>query len=258
MVGGAVQVETEFAEDEERQLARETAAQDRDRHADQRDAAAVIRDAQGAERERAEDRADDAGARGTATRGAYRSATRADRAAAADDRAAAARDGAASADDRRHAQQRIDALSHDALTGFYQRGAGLIELARDYARGERTGEPFTVAFVDIDGLKRLNDTAGHAAGDEGIHRVATVIRSVLRGYDVLVRYGGDEFLCGTLGLEEAVARDRWTRLQAALDDAGGSTVSFGVVQRRGEESLDDVIRRADDAMYAQKRQRRER
>jgi diguanylate cyclase (GGDEF)-like protein len=227
----------------------------RDRRALERDRAADRRDLAGTEREQVEDRADDLNAQNGSTRSAYRTATRSDRASAAEDRVAAAEDRAAAASDRAAAAGQIRALMRDELTGFYQRGVGLAELEREVARSRRTGEPFTIAFVDVDGLKAVNDAEGHDAGDRLIARVADAMRSALRAYDVVIRYGGDEFVCGLLGIAEGPARDRFARMRDDLASVGAGA-SFGVAERRPDESLAEVISRADTAMYDAKGHRR--
>ena len=63
------------------------------------------------------------------------------------------------------------------------------------ARAKRTQRSFVLAFIDVDGLKTTNDSLGHAAGDELLRRVVDTVRDHLRSYDLIVRFGGDEFLC---------------------------------------------------------------
>ncbi len=98
--------------------------------------------------------------------------------------------------------------SIDELTGAYRRDAGIVELVRETARAKRTQEPLVLAFVDVDGLKATNDTQGHAAGDRILCTVVDVIRAHLRSYDLVVRYGGDEFVCAfaDMTIEEAGER----------------------------------------------------
>lgn len=77
----------------------------------------------------------------------------------------------------------------DQLTGARSRGSGLAELARELARAERTSEPLTVVYVDVDHMKAINDSRGHAAGDDALVAVVEVIRGALRSYDLIVRVG---------------------------------------------------------------------
>ena len=91
------------------------------------------------------------------------------------------------------------------MTGAYRRDAGLAALERDIVKAQRTGAPFTLAFADVVGLKATNDHAGHAAGDQLLAQVAALQQSAVREYDLLVRYGGDEFLCGLAGVDRETA-----------------------------------------------------
>jgi diguanylate cyclase (GGDEF)-like protein len=117
-------------------------------------------------------------------------------------------------------------------------------------------------IADLDKLKEINDTDGHAAGDRAIRTVATAIRSVIRADDLLIRWGGDEFLAilWNIGRSEAAKRfdhfdDVIGRLQPAASPAA-LTVSFGVAEFGSEVTLDQAIEVADSLMYAQKAQRR--
>src|SRR5215213_6767825 len=125
----------------------------------------------------------------------------ADRAGAAEQRAAAARDREQAAIDRQlaaadreQAAAELAAAGVDDLTGALRRGVGLTAVQREVARAHRTGEPLVVAFIDVDGLKQVNDTRGHLAGDRLLQRVVELIQTHLRPYDVIVRVGGDEFV----------------------------------------------------------------
>jgi diguanylate cyclase (GGDEF)-like protein len=71
----------------------------------------------------------------------------------------------------------------------------MAELEREIARATRTRQPLVLAFVDVDHLKEINDVHGHAAGDQVLQAVAETLRTTLRGYDLIFRYGGDEFVC---------------------------------------------------------------
>lgn len=225
----------------------------RDRAAEARDRAASARDTSADDREQQATQRDVDSGREVPTRDSYRRGAAEDRAASAADRASASRDRAAAAEERAAAQSVIESLLQDELTGIYVRSAGVSELKREILRARRTGEPFTLAFVDVDHLKATNDAHGHPAGDRLLARVARAIRSVVRDYDIIVRYGGDEFLCGTTGLTLADAQARYDHLNAHIAAAGGGAASVGVAQLVPEEDLDALIARADTAMFIRKR-----
>lgn len=244
-------------------------AEDRDRTADDRDREAELRDRGGAGRDslaRLHDLEDDAGASREdvllrAQRDRHRAA--ADRAKAADDRQRAADDRRRAADDRTEAAREradaqhnqadaADALAHattDELTGAWLRKFGLAEVARELERADRTDAKLVLAFIDVDGLKEVNDKHGHLAGDALLRLVAETIRANIRGYDVLVRYGGDELLCAMPNLTTSEARERFEQIAAGLTAAGTThSVTFGLAEAEPGDSLQDVIGRADDAL----------
>jgi diguanylate cyclase len=133
-------------------------------------------------------------------------------------------------------------------------------------RGAQPGCGGCVAVVDMDDLKTLNDTLGHAAGDVAIRTVARTIRSVIRADDLLFRWGGDEFLVVLPGLSTQDAGERFARLEQDLDAAGAApalkgfdlSVSVGLAAYPGRVDLMRAIEEADRAMYGRKRARRER
>ena len=164
------------------------------------------------------------------------------------ERAADDREQAAS--DRR--QARIDlARAHlDELTGVYTRGLGQETLRHEIDRANRVGEPFTLAFLDVDGLKALNDREGHAAGDAFLRAVADAIRLNLRSYDPVVRVGGDEFVCGFVGTDAQAAEQRIAQIQGALAASHRqATVSAGIAEMEPGETLDDLMARGDAQLY---------
>lgn len=114
-------------------------------------------------------------------------------------------------------------------------------------------EPLAVIAADLDGLKALNDRAGHDAGDVALAKFAAVVRAQVRPGDVLARVGGDEFvvLMHNTAAEEAVAVAR--RIVAALNAAGAALgASLGVASASGPEGFDVACREADQAMYQAK------
>ena len=136
----------------------------------------------------------------------------------------------------------------DDLTGTYRRGPGLVELEREMARSHRTGEPLTLVFVDVDGLKAVNDSLGHDAGDALLVTVAHARATHLRRYDVVVRFGGDEFLCLCQGLTETDAGTRLALVNAELAHTGRS-ISVGLTEMRANDTAASFTTRADRALY---------
>ena len=150
----------------------------------------------------------------------------------------------------------------DPLTEALNRHAFHSLLRRPESGGEETGTSGSVAVIDIDNLKPINDTYGHAAGDKAIRAVARAMRSLVRADDMLFRWGGDEFLVLMFTLPEAEANRRIEKLNGILKENCARwtampvtvTVSHGVA---GFESLTDLaaaIESADRAMYAQRNQ----
>lgn len=228
---------------------RDRIAEARDRSAMARDARAEARDAQADARERAQELGDTDAARDRAGAKQDGQESAGNRRHACDDREAA------SADRIHSARERAELLL-DGLTGVHRREPGLMELQREVTKAHRTGLPFVLAFIDIDGLKSLNDTQGHAAGDELLCEVVAAVRGVVREYDLIVRYGGDEFLCGLLDLDLDQATRRFQIANASLAVTREAQVSVGVAQLAAEESLDELIARADAVMYAGRESRR--
>ena len=248
---------------------RDAAAEKRDRAGDQRDAAAEERDRAGdqqdaaaEERIGAAEQSEELALAEVATDALDRSALA--RRDAAVDRSRASLDRGAGANERIHSElDRNTALADrgasarerryaaaDGLTGVYLRGPGLTELEREIARARRTGQPLTLAFVDVDGLKAVNDSSGHAAGDRLLIEVANAFGAALRSYDLVIRYGGDEFVCAMPGLNVAEATKRFTLVTAALAEAPEhGSVTVGLVELHADDSLEDLIARADSALY---------
>jgi diguanylate cyclase (GGDEF)-like protein len=141
----------------------------------------------------------------------------------------------------------------DELTGAHRRAAGLFELERELIRAQRTDQAFTLAFVDVDGLKAVNDGHGHSAGDDLLVLVADTIRDHLRPYDLLVRYGGDEFLCGLLGMDVGEVARRFELINVQLGVSSRASVSAGFSELTEDGSLTSLIRRADDDLYGRRK-----
>jgi diguanylate cyclase (GGDEF)-like protein len=182
----------------------------------------------------------------------------ADRAKAADDRKRAADDRAASARERTEARknrvQATEALAHastDQLTQAWTRPFGLAQVSHELERAHRVGASLLVAFMDVDGLKEVNDARGHFAGDALLHLVAETVRINVRSYDVLVRYGGDEFLCAMPNITRVEAHRRFDQIACSLRAVDAEhSITFGLAEAKRTDNLEDLIRRADDALLA--------
>ena len=130
-------------------------------------------------------------------------------------------------------------------------------MEREIARSTRTGDSFVAAFVDVDGLKRINDEHGHSSGDEALREVGQTLRTGMRSYDVALRYGGDEFVCILPGLGVAEATARFESLQAELALASVPvSMTFGLAEWQPGEDIDTLVARADEALYQVRGERR--
>ena len=123
------------------------------------------------------------------------------------------------------------------------------------ARSIRTGEPLTLVFLDVDGLKAVNDSLGHEAGDAVLVEVANALGAHLRPYDVIVRFGGDEFLCLCQGLASVDADSRLALVNAALT-ASGHSISVGITQLEPDDTAASFTARADRDLYGRRHERR--
>ncbi|HVG89018.1 MAG TPA: sensor domain-containing diguanylate cyclase [Gaiellales bacterium] len=146
-----------------------------------------------------------------------------------------------------------DMTLRDELTGLLNRRAFDEELA-GFAREQAT-RPFALLLMDMDGLKRINDTGGHLAGDRALRQAAEAIRDSLRDGDLAFRLGGDEFAMLLAGASAADAVQVASRIQAALTrlSAGRLTISGGISFGGFREfDEDELYRRADRATYRAK------
>jgi diguanylate cyclase (GGDEF)-like protein len=191
-----------------------------------------------------------------------------DRAAAAQRRARAAADRGQAARDREHAtrdrlqgREDRDELRHqlaiaqtDGLTGTRARATGLEAVDQEIERARRTIAPLVVGYVDVVGLKTVNDTHGHAAGDALLQPAVRAIRGHLRSYDLIVRLGGDEFLCVMSGATIHDAEQRFNIIQAGLAaDPEWCEITVGFAALATEDSAAELIRRADAELPTSRR-----
>lgn len=162
-------------------------------------------------------------------------------------------------------RQLEDLADTDALLPIFNRRAFTRELMREIALADRHREPMSLVFIDLNGFKAINDTYSHAAGDAVLVHVASLLRSSVRESDIVGRLGGDEFgvILHRSEYEPAVikARSLAARIAQTPTHYEGHSLAVGaaagVVAWRKGETAEDVLGRADAAMYAHKRCGRE-
>jgi len=150
--------------------------------------------------------------------------------------------------------------THDALTGIFNRGAILRDLEKQISRCAREKTPLSIGMLDIDYFKKVNDTYGHLAGDEVLKEVCRIIKSCLRNYDIVGRYGGEEILIITPGADQVQAMNIFERIRKTIDEARIShdtselsvTASIGIATLLKQMSTKEFIQIADDALYLAK------
>ncbi len=156
--------------------------------------------------------------------------------------------------------------ARDELTGLYNRRQLLNELDQAKLRADRSGKPFSLCVIDIDHFKEINDRNGHLAGDTILREFARLARESVREADILGRYGGDEFMqiLPETDVKGAVMHAERLRVYAhfldfeKLLEQKKISLSIGVAQYRTGECVDDLISRADAALYRAKERGRNR
>ncbi|MGE3840013.1 MAG: diguanylate cyclase [Vicinamibacterales bacterium] len=162
-----------------------------------------------------------------------------------------------------------DEAATDALTGVANRRSFDRALARLVARAERGGFPFTLALIDVDDFKKINDVHGHQIGDRVLMCVAKLLAANVRSNDLVARYGGEEF---ALLLEQAPVSQSRVKLQGLIDSVAKSysyenegqpcsvafTYSIGATEYQPGDGGDELVARADEALYQAKRRGKKR
>jgi diguanylate cyclase (GGDEF)-like protein len=152
----------------------------------------------------------------------------------------------------------LDRAHLDELTGAFRRELGRQALSNEMDRARRSDGRFVLAFVDVDDLKLLNDRDGHAAGDRALQGVVTAIRSRLRSFDPIIRFGGDEFVCGLSGTDLFEATVRFDAIRVAVAADANVGISVGLAALAPGDTVDALTERADVAMLAVKAEHRSR
>lgn len=150
--------------------------------------------------------------------------------------------------------------SHDPLTGLANRRSGARRLAADHARALRESQPLSVLMIDLDHFKQVNDRWGHAIGDRVLMATASVLHDELRGADLGVRHGGEEFLVVLPGASSAQALAAAERIREGIaafsvevpETSLRVTASIGIATLAEGESPDELVARADVALYGAK------
>jgi diguanylate cyclase (GGDEF)-like protein len=167
-------------------------------------------------------------------------------------------------EDLNQARKRIDYLERladrDALAPVLNRRAFVRELTRAMAFTERYGAPGSVLYFDVNGMKQINDSQGHAAGDAVLKRMAEILLSGVRASDVVGRLGGDEFgvILSQAGTDAAAAKAAVLAQAVSANPIDWAdkplpiAASYGVYSFAGGEAADDALNAADRAMYTQK------
>jgi len=149
----------------------------------------------------------------------------------------------------------------DSLTGLMNRRAFLEAMERESSRATRHTLPLSVLMIDVDHFKKVNDTYGHDAGDVVLRGMATVLHRIARKSDFVARWGGEEFIVALVQTADAGGRIAAERVRRAINEAtftlpSGNpikvTASIGLASAASTVQLEDLITRADRALYAAK------
>lgn len=157
----------------------------------------------------------------------------------------------------------VHEANHDTLTELYNRRFGEQVLKSAHLNARTHGEPLSLLLCDIDHFKQVNDRYGHPAGDRIIVSVAKALKQAVRGKDVVVRWGGEEFLVLLEDCPEAPGQQLAERIRLRVEgltdaEVGQVTLSLGLATLATDESVDRLIERADAALYAAKQSGRNR
>jgi diguanylate cyclase (GGDEF)-like protein len=155
----------------------------------------------------------------------------------------------------------VKALQHlaetDPLTGVANRRGGEKHIANEISRAKREKRPLSCILIDLDRFKLVNDTFGHQAGDQLLRDISNLLRRTVRAYDILVRWGGEEFLLVLPGVDRDVARVLAERVRIAVEaldthGIGPVTLSAGVANFENDYDFSSTLKTADRRLYQAK------
>jgi diguanylate cyclase len=157
-------------------------------------------------------------------------------------------------------QKLVQMAKIDGLTGIYNRRYLDSRLTEELERSRRHGNPLSILMLDIDHFKMINDSHGHICGDYALRKISVLLQETVRSSDILGRYGGEEFCCvlPETAFEQAIVLAERCREQIAAkplvceDHQARITISIGVTAQHRDDTLDSIIKRADDALYQAK------
>jgi diguanylate cyclase (GGDEF)-like protein len=132
---------------------------------------------------------------------------------------------------------------------------GEVAVINEIERARRSDHALVLAYVDSDDLKGVNDREGHAAGDALLRDLVARLRSKLRPYDPVVRWGGDEFICTISDADLDDARTRFEDIRLSLAEKGGAQVSVGLAALGEGDTVETLVKRADGALLESRRRR---
>jgi len=187
--------------------------------------------------------------------GQVRARATAARARATAGRGRAAQDQTGAAAERARLEAELQTAHLDDLTGAFRREVGRLALNQEIDRARRADGRFVIAFVDVDGMKAVNDRDGHAAGDHVLQMLVFHLKSNLRSFDPIVRYGGDEFVCGLGGVNQDVVARRFEAIDRSVQSDVGVGISVGLAGLEPDDTLERLTARADSALLSAKKQR---
>ena len=152
---------------------------------------------------------------------------------------------------------RLRQSNTDSLTGLFNRRKGREILEREIARAARYNRPLSIIMLDLDHFKEINDRHGHLAGDRVLRSVAQTVQEQMRNLDILIRWGGEEFIVVSVETDRAEAQQVAERLRTAIEASPHQnnvhpTGSFGITQMQDDDTLDSFLRRVDDKLYEAK------